>query len=178
MTTLHLMLTSVTGADARGLFWPASGNDPATTELVGWEQDMDEWNGDDIVSAADPWFLATAALCQAITDAGLTGLRVGIAANVSYSDSGKVLAGLGELAARELPEFRIVVPERAVDVRALNGPDDGIRRYDDLRYDGWTGDDFAYCTWGAVLTKRALSLLKAYRVIGSQFWPVEPRVAE
>ena len=171
---LYLMIPSDLEAGARGLFWPEPEPDPARTDLIGWEADMDAWSGDDIVGAVDPWFLATARLCEAIRAAELTGLRIGIVANVTYTATGKVLASLGELAEKELPDFYIVVPERQVDVRSVDGDDDGIGRDDDLRYDRWLGDDFSYSRWGPVVSDRALKVLQAYRVDDCQFWRLAP----
>lgn len=72
---------------------------------------MDVCSGDDLVAAASPWLLASERLCAAIRAARLTGLHVGMLANVDFSDAGKVLARLGEIATDQLPRFRIVVPE-------------------------------------------------------------------
>jgi hypothetical protein len=143
--------------------------------LIGWEAVLDDWSGDDIVTAVIPWFLASLTLCDAIEAAHLTGLRVGMAANLSYSGIGEILASLGELATKESPEFRIVVPEHPIEVRRLDDEEDAIGPDDDLRYEGWSGDDFAYSRWGPVLTERALSVVKAHRTRDCEFWPLAPK---
>jgi len=162
----------------RGLFWPPAVPDPARTELVAWEAEADAWNGDELVDCGAPWLLASAGLVKSIRAAELTGLRVGAVADLTWSESTAVLARLGELAAKELPEFRIVVPEHAVEFGpAHHEPDQGIGVGDKLLYAGWNGDDFSYpATWpGFLASERALSVLRTHRVDQCQIQPVDPR---
>lgn len=173
LPTLYLVNLSHTGGSAHGLFHPPVGTDPSETDLVAWETELDDWNGDDIVDAWPPWFLATAALCEAIAEAGLTGLRVGAIAGIGLSHQAEVLARRGELGASEVPDFRIVVPTHAIEINAIGrSHDDGIGIDDDLRYAGWTGHDFARSGYGPVVSDRALSVIKSFRSRGCSFWPL------
>jgi hypothetical protein len=138
-----------------------------------------------VVEAVGPWFLATSRFREAVVAARLTGLLVGNVAAVRYSAQGRVLASLGERFARELPEFRIVAGRRPLDVRPLDGREDGYGGDDDLRYTGWMGDDFSSSKWGPVLTQRAVEVVEArYPPAGPhqrqpscvcKFQPVKPR---
>jgi hypothetical protein len=145
------------------------------SELVGLDQNMDNWNGSELLSCIDPWFLASAALCDEVSAAGLTGLPAGPVANTYYSPEAALLASLGELASKEMPEFRIVRPEAAIEISPLDGSADGIGVDDDLRYTGWNGDDFTRSVWGPVLSERAVRLAQRHRLDGCAFWLVRPR---
>ena len=95
-------------------------------------------------------------------------------APLQASEHGKVLAALDEMAAREVPEFRLVAPKRSIRVRALDGPDDQIGADGDLRYEGWAGDDLSRSPWGPVVTECALEMIRAHNVANCRFWPVGP----
>jgi hypothetical protein len=172
LPTLYLVGLTQMNGPGRGLFHPPAGTDPSETDLVAWETHVEDWNGDDIVEASPPWFLATAAICEAIAEAGLTGLRVGAVAWVDWSQEDHV-SRLAELAATDVPEFRVVVPEHAIDINAIGcSPADGIGIDDELRYGGWTGHDFARSGYGPVVTDRARRVIKSFRAEGCSFWPV------
>ncbi|MDP8904403.1 MAG: hypothetical protein M3N29_03665 [Chloroflexota bacterium] len=136
--------------------------------------EVDDFNGEELLAAVDPWLLASAELCVSIAAAALTGLRVGMVADVRYAESTRILRELGELPAHAIPEFRTIVPERPVHVYARDGDSDSVGRDDDLRYDGWHGDDFSYSSYGPVLSERALEVVKMHRVRGCQLWPISP----
>jgi hypothetical protein len=175
--TLYLVFLSPLEAEARGLFHPPGRTEPEpeNADLVAWEAELDAWNGDDAISASPPWFLATASLCEAFEEARLTGLRVGATAFLDYSETGKILAPRGALASKEVPVFRIVVPDHAIEVHAVRHSDDDVlREGDDLRYSGWRGHDFSRSDWGPVITERSLTIFRAHHSAGMYFWPVTP----
>jgi hypothetical protein len=136
---------------------------------------MDDWNGGDIVSTIDPWLLASSRLCHAVTAAGLTGLQIGMFVDTFYSPHAALLASLGELAEKEIPEFRIVLARSRVQVAPVKARSDGSWQFDDdLRYGDWNGDDFTRCERGTVLSPRAFDLVQTHRVQGCTFWTVRP----
>jgi hypothetical protein len=173
MTTLYMMsppLVSSPDGSARGRSRVPGGTlVPPADELVAYSCEMDEWAGEALIDAIGPWFLATPGFCEAVASAGLTGLYIGNVADAVYSPNGRVLASLGELFTKELPEFRIVAGRHPIDVRPLDGRDDGVGSDDDLRYTGWAGEDFSSSRWGPVVTEQAR------RVIEAQYPPVLPR---
>jgi hypothetical protein len=119
--------------------------------------------------------LASAALCDAFAAAGLTGLHVGVAANTYYSPEASVRASLGELAAKEIPEFRIVRPHSVVEIASTDGTDDGIGVGDDIRYWDWSGDDFSRSAWGPIVSEQALGVIRHHRTDGCAFWQIRAR---
>jgi hypothetical protein len=181
MNTLYLLRLPSGPGPAHGVMWQGNPDHPGDpdhgSELVGLDLDMDDWNGSELVGAIDPWFLASSAVCEAIAAAGLSGLLPGMVANTFYSPRAAVLASLGELASKEIPEFRIVRPEAAIEVSRLDGSTESIGVDDDLRYTGWNGDDFTRNIWGPVLSSRALEVVQQHRLDGCAFWPVHPRQA-
>lgn len=174
MTTLFLLAPAHLMADSV-LHGAGPDPDPGGSDPVMLETEMDFWEGDDVIEAAGPWFLMTERLADSVRQAGLTGLHIVTIPSLRYSDEGRVRAALGEFVARELPEFRLVSPLRSLRVSTLAGEEDGFSRDDELRYDGWEGDDFSRSAWGPVVSARAREVLEAHDIHGSQFWPLSPR---
>jgi hypothetical protein len=182
--SLHrIIVGSLPSAQLR--FHPVNDLDPEVADLVWLEAEADTWDGDDLIDAIGPWLLASASMVEAIERAGLTGLRVGPVADLRYSPKGAIRARLGEYARRELPEFRIVRPERPVVIANRVPPEDGgIHTRRPLVHRGWTGDDIAYPVMasaerpdpmgGLVVTGRALAVLRTQRIASCQVIPVRP----
>jgi hypothetical protein len=178
---LYVLVSPPYAGTARGVMWRGDRKHPHDpdhgADLVGVDQNMDEWNGSEIIASVNPWFLASSELCAAIATAGLTGLHVGMVANTFYSPEASILANLGELAETEIREFRIVLPKSVVEVAPVPGRSDGSWQFDDdFCYSRWNGDDFSRTERGyPVLSQRAVDLVRQHRMDGCQFWTANPR---
>jgi hypothetical protein len=122
---------------------------------------------------ANPWFLASEPFIEAVRGAGLTGLRVGAVARVAFSDEFRRLLDLGEMIRPSPPVFRIVVPERRIEVDGLGH--ELSAEVDDLRYAGPPPEDFSYTDlWGPVLTERALEIVHRFARDRLALWRIRP----
>ena len=168
---ISLPASSVGGG--RGRFDPPGPSiQPADTQLVDYEADLDDWDGSGMLMLADPWFLASEPFIAAVQATGLTGLRVGAIANVAFSEEFRQLVELGEMIRPIPPVFRIAAPEREV---RINGADGGLRaEADDLTYAGWGGEDFSSSRWGVVLTERALEVVRTFAARDLALWRLRP----
>jgi hypothetical protein len=174
VSTLFLAFLADVESPAR-LLWPDPDPDPGHSDPVMLEADMDFWEGDEVLDLADPWMLISADLWRSVREAGLTGLHVVPLPSLRFSETGTVRAGLGELAARDLPGFCVARTEQAVRVANQDGEEHDWARGDDLRYWDWGGDDFTRCAIGLVVTERARSVLLSRDLTRTEFLPIDPR---
>lgn len=161
-----LFLLALSGFSTNGgsglLDPPGVSIDSPQTEFVAFESDLDAGDGSHLLDLADRWFLASEPVLAAMAGAGLTGLRVGVIANLSQSVDLRRLMDLGEMTRRDPPVFRIVVPETTVDV---SGPEpDHLAWSDRLVYADWRGDDVSSSRRGPVLTGRAVTIVRPFVV--------------
>jgi hypothetical protein len=150
----------VEAGEGRGVLWPEGDNDPARTELVAYDVEIDWWMGDDLVAAIPPWVLMSPDLVEEVAKNGLTGLRFGAEASLRVPPDTS--------SDRTIGNYRIVIPERSVELRKRGGrPEDGVSIDDTLECSGWTGADFSYsAAWhGIVLSGRAMDLLRTFRLV-------------
>ncbi len=157
------------------LLWPDPDPDPGRSDPVMLEAEMDFWEGDELLSLADPWMLITAGAWNDVREAGLTGLHVAPLPTLRYSEAGVARARLGEFVARDLPPFCVARTDRTVRVANQDGDETGWSRGDELRYWDWGGDDFTRSALGLVVTERARSLLLSRNVPNTRFVDVSPR---
>jgi hypothetical protein len=150
----------VESGEGRGALWPEGDTDPARTELVAYDVEIDRWMGDDLVAAIPPWVLMSPDLVEAVQNNGFTGLRFGAEASLRVPPDTS--------SNRTIGSFRIVVPESQVDLRKHGGrPEDGVSVGDTIECSGWNGADFSYsATWlGIVVSGRAMDLLRTFRLV-------------
>ncbi len=81
--------------------------------------------------------------------------------SLRYSDEREARTRLGEFEHRELPPFFVLRVLTTLSVHNLNGEDQSWSLGDQLRFSGWSGDDFNCSNQGFVVSDRARLVLRA-----------------
>jgi hypothetical protein len=171
MSSLHVVLLAPFDGGGR-LKWPDPNADPANSDPVLVDAELDFWRGDELLDFADPWFLISANAWRSIRMAGLVGLHVAPLPTLRFSEIGAVRAALGEFAVRRLPAFCIARATRSVRIANHMGEEDTWTLGDRLFIWDWNGDDFARSRLGLVVSEQAKSVLLRHNIPNSEFLDV------
>jgi hypothetical protein len=174
MSSLYVVFLAQFDGGGR-LRWPNPDGDPARSDPVMLDAELDFWKGDELLDFADPWFLITANAWQSVRMAGLVGLHTVPLPTLRFSELGAVRAALGEFAVRRLPAFCIARPIGSVRIANQLGEEDPWTLGDELLFWDWSGDDFARSRLGLVVSEQARAVLLRHHIPNSTFLHLSQR---